>query len=51
MGDEGLQSITTASPTSGSIAGIPDESHFRALHQADQIRTDSANAVIGLEVM
>jgi hypothetical protein len=51
MRDEGLQSITTALPTSGSIAGMPDEVTLRALHQTDQIRTDSAKVVIGLEVI
>jgi hypothetical protein len=51
MGGEGLQSITTALPTSGSIAGMPDEIALRALHQADQIRTDSTNLVICLEVI
>ena len=51
MGDEGLQSITTALPTSGSIAGMPDEVTLRALDQAAQIRTDSTNLVIGLEVI
>jgi hypothetical protein len=50
MGDEGLQSITTALPTSGSIASMPDEITL-PLHQADQIRTDSTNLVIGLEVI
>jgi hypothetical protein len=49
-GDEGLQSITTGLLTSGSIAGMPEVT-LRALHQADQIRTDSANLVIGLEVI
>ena len=51
IGDEGLQPITTALPTSGSIAGMPDEVTLRALDQAAQIRTDSTNLVIGLEVI
>jgi hypothetical protein len=51
IGDEELQPITTALPTSGSIVGMPDEVTLRALDQADQIRTDSTNLVIGLEVI
>jgi hypothetical protein len=51
VGDEGLRSITAALPTSGSIAGMLDEVTLRAMHQADQTRTDSANVVIGLEVI
>jgi hypothetical protein len=51
IGDEGLQPITTALPTSGSIGGMPDEVTLRALDQPDQIRTDPTNLVIGLEVI
>jgi hypothetical protein len=30
---------------------MPDEVTLRALHQADQIRTDPTNLVIGLKVI
>jgi hypothetical protein len=51
MGNEGLQSITTASPTSGSIAGMPDEVTSVPASKSIGRATNSANAAIGLEVM